>query len=136
MVEVVGAERTATAEPAGDGPARGDNDGERRTWAHARDGEVTRVGLGGRAWAFREERIELRGGAGSGAASLEAPMPGNVLAVKVGEGDAVSEGDVLVVLESMKMELQVVAPADGVVGELTVGEGDQVERGQVLVEVA
>ena len=62
-------------------------------------------------------------------------MPGNVLAVKVGEGDSVSEGDVLVVLESMKMELQVVAPADGVVGELSVSEGDQVSRGEALVAV-
>ncbi len=135
VVEVVGAERTATAEPAGAGRLAVTHDGERRTWAYARDGEVTRVGVGGRAWGFREERIELRGGTGSGAASLEAPMPGNVLAVKVGEGDSVSEGDVLVVLESMKMELQVVAPADGVVGDLAVSEGDQVSRGEALVAV-
>ncbi len=136
VVEVVGAEREAQAEPAGEGRLAVTREGERRTWACARDGALTRVGHGGRAWGFREERVVLRGGAGGSGASLEAPMPGNVLAVKVGEGDEVSEGDVLVVLESMKMELQVVAPADGVVGALTVGEGDQVERGQVLVEVA
>ena len=135
VVEVVGAEQTATAENAGEGWLAVTHDGERRTWAHARDGEVTRVGLGGQAWGFREERVELRGGAASGAASLEAPMPGNVLAVKVREGDSVSEGDVLVVLESMKMELQVVAPVDGVVGELAVSEGDQVSRGEPLVAV-
>ena len=135
VVEVVGAERSARAERAGEGRLAVTLDGERRTWACARDGGLTRVGLGGRAWSFREERVALRGGSGGSGASLEAPMPGNVLAVKVGEGDEVNEGDVLVVLESMKMELQVVSPADGVVGELSVSEGDQVTRGEALVAV-
>jgi acetyl-CoA/propionyl-CoA carboxylase biotin carboxyl carrier protein len=134
--EVVEVEARGSADPAGEGRLAVTLDGERRTWACARDGDLTRVGIGGRVWSFREERLELRHGAGGDRASLEAPMPGNVLAVKVGEGDRVSEGDVLVVLESMKMELQVVAPADGVIGGLTVSEGDQVERGQALVEVA
>ncbi len=56
--------------------------------------------------------------------SLEAPMPGKVLAVEVANGDAVEEGDVLLILESMKMELQIAAPQAGVVEglDLTVGE--------------
>jgi len=141
---VVAGERVRVA----DGPARvasaqpGDGDelivtldGERRSWAHARDGDLTWVGLAGRAWGFREERVVLRESSASAGASLEAPMPGNVLAVNVDEGDAVSEGEVLVVLESMKMELQVVAPSDGVVGELAVSRGEQVELGQPLVAV-
>ena len=127
------AEQRATAELQGDLIVT--LDGERRAWAHARDGDVTRVGLAGRAWAFREEVVALRGDAGAAGASLEAPMPGNVLAVNVEAGDAVADGDVLVVLESMKMELQVVAPADGVVGEVAVAVGDQVKLGQVLVAV-
>ena len=132
----------------GDGPARAASaqwaeggaltvtlEGERRSWAHAREGELTRLGLDGCAWGFREERVVLREGSVSAGAWLEAPMPGNVLAVNVDEGDAVSEGDVLVVLESMKMELEVVAPSDGVVGELAVSRGERVELGQPLVAV-
>jgi propionyl-CoA carboxylase alpha chain len=67
--------------------------------------------------------------------SLEAPMPGKVLRVQVSPGDAVSAGQVLVVLEAMKMEQRVMAPADGVVREVLVGEGDQVDSGQALVVV-
>jgi biotin carboxyl carrier protein len=88
-----------------------------------------------RAWAFREEIAVLRGDGGGAGASLEAPMPGNVLVVNVTEGEPVARGDVLVVLESMKMELAVAAPSDGVVGEVAVRAGDRVALGQVLVAV-
>jgi acetyl-CoA/propionyl-CoA carboxylase biotin carboxyl carrier protein len=71
----------------------------------------------------------------AGSGSLEAPMPGVVLDVRAQPGDAVEAGDVLVVLESMKMELTVVAPAAGVVGAVHVSAGEHVARGQALVEV-
>ncbi|HKJ37092.1 MAG TPA: acetyl-CoA carboxylase biotin carboxyl carrier protein subunit [Solirubrobacterales bacterium] len=62
-------------------------------------------------------------------------MPGKVLAIEVSEGDAVSEGDVLLVLESMKMELQISAPLAGSVAELHVERGQQVSQGDPLVVV-
>jgi propionyl-CoA carboxylase alpha chain len=64
---------------------------------------------------------------------LEAPMPGVVLEVRCAAGDQVSERQVLVVLEAMKMEHHVRAPADGVVAEVRVAPGQHVENGAVLL---
>ncbi|HUP83661.1 MAG TPA: biotin carboxylase N-terminal domain-containing protein [Candidatus Limnocylindria bacterium] len=74
--------------------------------------------------------------AGSASQSVAAPMPGNVLAVRVAEGDAVEAGQVLVVLEAMKMENNVPAPAAGRVARVLVTAGQQVQRAQTLVELA
>ena len=70
------------------------------------------------------------------AGSLDAPMPGVVLDVRTEPGATVAKGDVLVVLESMKMELAVQAPADGVVAEILVAAGDRVAQGAPLVALA
>lgn len=67
--------------------------------------------------------------------SLEAPMPGTVWLVRVANGDEVAAGDVLIVLESMKMELPIVAPYAGTVTGLDIAEGDQVTLKQPLVSV-
>ena len=64
---------------------------------------------------------------------LYAPMPGKVLATEVSAGESVSEGQLLVILEAMKMEHRITAPIDGVVQEVPVSEGDQVDNGQILV---
>jgi pyruvate carboxylase subunit B len=66
---------------------------------------------------------------------VPAPLPGLVLRILVSVGDHVSEGDVLLVLESMKMENSVASPSDGVVKEITAGPGEQVAAGQVLVTI-
>jgi acetyl/propionyl-CoA carboxylase alpha subunit len=65
--------------------------------------------------------------------SLVAPMPGAVVRVEVAVGDAVAAGDLLLVLEAMKMEHPVVAPAGGTVASVAVAAGQQVDAGQVLV---
>ncbi|HTK65474.1 MAG TPA: biotin carboxylase N-terminal domain-containing protein [Pseudonocardia sp.] len=67
--------------------------------------------------------------------SLVAPMPGSVVRVQVSLGDTVTAGQVLVVLEAMKMEHSITAPADGVVAELSAAEGTQVDTGTVLAVV-
>lgn len=64
--------------------------------------------------------------------SLLAPMPGSVITVAVADGQQVAKGDVIVVLEAMKMQHTIAAPADGIVTQLTVTAGSQVESGAVL----
>jgi propionyl-CoA carboxylase alpha chain len=67
--------------------------------------------------------------------SLIAPMPGNVVRLEAAQGDAVTAGQLVLVLEAMKMEHLVVAPAAGVIAELRVTHGDQVAAGDVLAIV-
>jgi len=74
-----------------------------------------------------------RAGARVAGGSLDAPMPGTVIDVRTEPGAAVAEGDTLVILESMKMELAVQAPADGVVLDVFVATGDRVAQAQPLV---
>lgn len=69
--------------------------------------------------------------AGEGTA-VSAPMPGTVLKVNVQNGQAVKNGDVLLVLEAMKMENDIVAPCDGTVTSVTVSKGSSVTAGAVL----
>lgn len=69
---------------------------------------------------------------GQGATKVNAPMPGKILSVKVSAGQAVKKGDVLMVLEAMKMENEVVAPSDGTIASIDVTEGSSVEAGAVL----
>ncbi len=61
------------------------------------------------------------------------PLPGSVISVHVSEGDSVSDGDLLVVVEAMKMEHRITARSDAVVGEVLVAEGDKVDAGDLLV---
>ncbi len=74
-----------------------------------------------------------RAGARAAGGSLAAPMPGTVIDVRTEPGAAVAEGDTLVILESMKMELAIQAPADGVVADVFVAAGDRVAQAQPLV---
>ncbi len=68
--------------------------------------------------------------------AVKAPLPGNILDVKVKEGDEVKKGDVLLVMEAMKMENNVMSDASGVVRTVKVSAGDTVLQNDVLVEIA
>ena len=67
---------------------------------------------------------------------VKSPMPGNVLKINVQQGQKVNEGDVLIVLEAMKMENDIVAPKSGTVAQLVVSKGTVVETGAPLVVIA
>ena len=71
--------------------------------------------------------------AGAGAVKINSPMPGNILSVKASAGQAVKKGDVLMILEAMKMENEICAPQDGTIASVQVAAGDSVESGDVLV---
>lgn len=74
--------------------------------------------------------------AAAGSVKVDAPMPGNILDVKVSNGTAVKAGQVLVILEAMKMENEIVAPQDGTVASINVNKGDTVEAGQTIITLA
>ena len=127
------AERTVAAYSAGEGGADLEIDGRRvqfavagsgdRWFVHGADYDVELVEL---PRLPLPEQYEIKGG-------LTAPMPGNVLATHIAEGDAVAEGQLLLVLEAMKMQHRITAPFDGTVKEVHVAEGQQVDNGALLV---
>lgn len=68
----------------------------------------------------------------AGAATVAAPMPGTILSINVKAGDAVKKGQVLCILEAMKMENEIMSGADGTIASVAVSQGDSVNTGQVL----
>ena len=75
--------------------------------------------------------------AASGAGeSITSPMPGTILSVNVSNGQAVKKGDILFILEAMKMENEIVAPKDGTVAQIVAAKGASVESGAPLVILA
>lgn len=68
----------------------------------------------------------------AGGEKISAPMPGNILSVNVKDGDTVKKGDILMILEAMKMENEILAPVDGTVAAVSVTKGQTVETGALL----
>ncbi len=70
----------------------------------------------------------------TGAGAIKAPLPGNIFKINVAVGDAVKKGDVLLIMEAMKMENNVLAEKDAVVKSIKVGLGDAVLQNDILIE--
>lgn len=99
-------------------------------------GDVVWVTAGGEVFVFqtrRTARPDRRGGRDQSA--FMPPMPATVVRIAVKPGDAVQNGDVLISLEAMKMELPIRSPRDGVVRAVNCREGELVQPDQVLLEI-
>ncbi len=127
-----GSDLLVTARDSGSGRVDMEVDGRRLVFAVDRHGDT---------WLVHGETggIELEQQPRYPAAGLDdtegglfAPMPGAVLATEVCAGDVVTRGQLVLILEAMKMEHRITAPRDGTIGELRVAVGDQVENGQLL----
>lgn len=71
----------------------------------------------------------------AGSVKVASPMPGKILAIKANAGQAVKKGDVIMILEAMKMENEITAPEDGTVASINVAVGDSVESGDTLASL-
>jgi biotin carboxyl carrier protein len=110
----------------------------RHVIAYVSSDNTTRwVTVNGRTLVFNKSTGGRKRGGGQhhAAGELTAPMPGQVRAVNVKEGDTVTKGQTLLLLEAMKMEIRVQSPRDGMVKKLSVQQGQTVEREQLLVEI-
>ena len=108
--------------------------GQRHRTAFAHDGRRLLVWCEGRTFAF--ERAAARpASAGEHEGDLIAPMPGRVRKTLVGQGERVEKGQVVLILEAMKMEHAIRAPRDGLVARLAHREGDLVEAGTELAVI-
>jgi biotin carboxyl carrier protein len=67
---------------------------------------------------------------------IPAPMPGTILDVRVSKGDNVKKGDVMLILEAMKMENEIIAPLDGTIAAINVNKGDSINANQVMIVIA
>jgi acetyl-CoA/propionyl-CoA carboxylase biotin carboxyl carrier protein len=111
-------------------------DGRRLTAYVSSNGAKRWVTLDGRTFSLtKSSGAERRGAKHDHVGELIAPMPGQVRAVNVAEGDSVTRGQTLMLLEAMKMEIRVQSPRDGVVRSVAVKAGQTVEREQILIIV-
>jgi acetyl-CoA/propionyl-CoA carboxylase biotin carboxyl carrier protein len=106
-----------------------------RRYSCVLDGETLWLGRDGHVWAVREQRRldAARHGTAKGAGPVLSPMPGTVTIVEVTEGQQVTAGDRLVVVEAMKMEHVLSAPEDGIVRDLRARAGAAVAKGAPLL---
>jgi len=72
----------------------------------------------------------------AGAVKITAPMPGTILKVNVEQGQSIKKGQVVLILEAMKMENEIVAPSDGVIASINVSRGSKVNAGELMVSMA
>lgn len=116
-----------------------ERDGELLPVRVARDGDRVFVGRAGQVFEVRCEPVRpvarTAGGSADHGTGLTAPMPGRIRKTLVEPGDSVERGQVVLVLEAMKMEHAIRAPRDGTVTRLDHAEGDLVEAGTVLAEI-
>src|SRR5687768_12328492 len=111
-------------------------DGERVTAYISSDGEKRWVTVNGQTFVLtKSSGTKRRGASHDHASELAAPMPGQVRSVNVSEGEVVTKGQTLLVLEAMKMEIRIQAPFDGVVSSISVKTGQTVEREQIVVKM-
>ena len=109
---------------------------ERVTAYVSSDGEKRWVTINGQTFVLtKSSGAKPRRMGHDHASELAAPMPGQVRSVNVSEGEAVTKGQTLLVLEAMKMEIRIQAPRDGVVKKIFVKQGQTVEREQILIEI-
>jgi biotin carboxyl carrier protein len=107
-------------------------------------GDIQGAVLGGKYYTASVQEDRARGSASGGTATvveegpvdIDSPMPGVVLEVPVSVGETMQEGEVLVVLESMKMRIEVRSPQEGVVESVHVATADKVVQGQLLITLA
>lgn len=72
----------------------------------------------------------------SSANTVKAPMPGTINDIKVNKGDSVTKGQVLLILEAMKMENEIMSPTDGVIEEIHVTKGASVSAGEIIIGIS
>ena len=117
----------------------------RAGWGSTRDGSRTWYSLNGRSWSVensssisgRKSRSSTGSAAGGGLDDgwIRATMPGKVVKIAVESGQAVAPGDLVVILEAMKMEYTLKSAQAGVVQSISVAVGEMVQLGQALVEI-
>jgi biotin carboxyl carrier protein len=112
------------------------HDGDRQVRvAVASDTQAIWVFVDGNVWKVDTAPASVRRGKARGEASVMAPMPATVVAIATGPGRSVSEGDTVIVLEAMKMELPIKAPRSGIVKAVRCTTGELVQPGVNLVEI-
>lgn len=126
-----------TVRPDGDGRFVTVLDGRAERLHAVADGDRVWVHWQGRAFALERIDPTRAGGAGDAeaAGTAHAPMPGVVVSLLAAPGQAVAQGDALLVIESMKLQTTVCAAIDGTVAELPFAVGQSFQRGAVLARV-
>jgi len=129
-------------QPSGDVRIKQSQD---RLWVHsegrahsalvAKRGDETLISFKGRVFSVKQAAITGIGEAEGDSGEIRAPLPGQIVEVSVGPGDAVVKGQRLMVMEAMKMQQALTAPFDGTIDKVLAKVGDQASEGQLLIHV-